>query len=74
MTMMTCSDRDAAIANAQGQIDAQRTEIAREQARIDDGTGPIERADLEKSIAQREAMISSLDEDILQLGRTPCSD
>jgi predicted nucleic acid-binding Zn-ribbon protein len=74
MTMMSCSDRDAAIANAKGQIDAENNEIAREQARIEGGTGPDQRADLEKQIAQRQDMIDSLNEEILQLGRTPCSD
>jgi hypothetical protein len=69
---MLCSERDAAIANLNSQIEAEKQEIAREQARIDGGTGPIERADLEKQMAQRQDIVNSLDEQILQLGRIPC--
>jgi uncharacterized coiled-coil protein SlyX len=69
---MLCSDRDAAIANLNSQIEAERQEMAREQARIDGGIGPVERSQLEQQIAQRQQMINSMDEQILQLRRTPC--
>jgi hypothetical protein len=69
---MLCSERDAAVANLNSQIEAERAEIARKQARIDGGLGPIQRSELERDIAQRQQMIDSMDEQILQLGRTPC--
>jgi hypothetical protein len=69
---MLCSDRDAAIANLRSQIEAETQEIARKQARLDGGVGPVERSQLEQDIAQRQQMVSSMNEQILQLGRTPC--
>lgn len=69
---MLCSERDAAIANLKSQIEAENNQIAREQARIDGGIGPIQRSQLEHDIAQRQQMINSMDEQIIQLGHTPC--
>jgi predicted nucleic acid-binding Zn-ribbon protein len=67
-----CSERDAAVANLKSQIEAERNQIAREQARLDGGVGPVKAAELKREITQREQMIDSMDEQILQLGRTPC--
>jgi hypothetical protein len=67
-----CSERDAVVANLKSQIEAEQREIAHEQARLDGGVGPGEAAKLKGQIAQRQQMVNSMDEEILQLGRTPC--
>jgi hypothetical protein len=61
------SNNSAAAAKLKSEIDAEETELAHERMRLPD-TGPEERIQLERTIAEREAHIADLERQLEGLG------